>query len=667
MSQPEPVPIDHQNVLRSAGLRRLSVLAAGLLVLVAAIVLWFKLWHDPDVIWLSPSGGAQWIRADQPFQLVAHHRTGTVTVFQKRFELSEPAGESALVVHALKLSVIDLDGQSLYKPNSLDDSGDWKRPIQIAIPPLPVGSHELRITVGNPNGPSALLAYANSLDLATGSGWVAGPPSGESELAPTVPVTTLHRPQISDLFLSRHQIPAVYYWALGAIFVVVFVIGLARPFARISIPNSKLTPAGSLRWVLIAAWAVLAVHNFTSLSLDYGFDRTGHVAYVEYLSQHHRVPLATEGWQMFQSPLYYVVAALVHAGGTMIFDDATAWRIVLLFSVVAVGIQVQFIFWALKAVFPTRQSVQCLGLLVAGLMPMGLYMSQLVGNEPLAGLFGAGAVTLTIVGHQDPQRMIRQGHQVAIGLLLGLAVLTKVSAVLLFPPISMAIILAARRAVNSGSRIAFSLLRFFATVVVVSGWYYLRNWYLLGKPFIGGWDAARGIDWWQDPGYRTLGQFTSFGEALCHPVYAVYAGFWDSLYSTMWLDGSLSGKVSIDNLPPWNHEFMLAGAWLALLPTVAILVGVVAAFLPSRRTGQSAVIFSVSCVATYVVAMLYLFLHVPIYSTAKASYTLALLPCYGVLAAAGFEIMVRNRILKAAAFAWMTCWATAAWCAYLMT
>jgi hypothetical protein len=210
-------------------------------------------------------------------------------------------------------------------------------------------------------------------------------------------------------------------------------------------------------------------------------------------------------------------------------------------------------------------------------------------------------------------------------------------------------------------------LRFFATVVLVSGWYYLRNWYLLGKPFIGGWDAVRGIDWWQDPGYRTLGQFTSFGEALCHPVYAAYAGFWDSLYSTMWLDGSLSGKVSIDNLPPWNHEFMLAGAWLALLPTVAILVGVVAAFLPSRRTGQSAVIFSVSCVATYVVAMLYLFLHVPIYSTAKASYTLALLPCYGVLAAAGFDIMVRNRILKAAAFAWMTCWATAAWCAYLMT
>jgi hypothetical protein len=409
------------------------------------------------------------------------------------------------------------------------------------------------------------------------------------------------------------------------------------------------------------------VHNFTSLSLDYGSDRTGHVAYVEYLSQQHRVPLATEGWQMFQSPLYYVVAALIHAGGTMIFDDTTAWRIVLLFSVVVVGIQVQLIFRALMASFPVRQSVQCLGMLVAGLMPMGLYLSQMIGNEPLAGLFGAGAVTLTIVGFQDPQRMIRQGRQVAIGLLLGLAVLTKVSAVLLFPPITMAIILATRRAVDSGSRIAFSLLRVFATVALVSGWYYLRNWYLLGRPFIGGWDAARGIDWWQDPGFRTLSQFTSFGEALKHPVYAGYAGFWDGLYSTMWLDGFLSGKTSIDHLPPWNHAFMLLGAWLALLPTAAILVGVVAAFLPSRRTGQPAVIFSVSCVAIYVVAMLYLFLHVPIYSTVKASYTLALLPCYGVLAAAGFDIMVRNRLLMAAVFAWMACWATAAWCAYLMT
>jgi hypothetical protein len=150
-------------------------------------------------------------------------------------------------------------------------------------------------------------------------------------------------------------------------------------------------------------------------------------------------------------------------------------------------------------------------------------------------------------------------------------------------------------------------------------------------------------------------------------VYAGHAGFWNALYSTMWLDGFLSGKISIEHLPPWNHAWMLAGAWLAVVPTLTILGGAVAAFLPSQRRRRPALLFAASCVAIYLLAMLYLYIQVPTYSMAKASYTLALLPCYALLGAAGSEMLLRSRLSRAFVVAWMSCWAVFAWGAYLMT
>lgn len=664
MSRPDSAATTPAEGQRASDVRRLVVLAAVLSILAAGLVLWFKLRHDPNVIWLSSAGGAQWIRDDQPFHLVAHHRTGTVTIFTKRFELSQPTNETSLEVHALKLPVVNLDGEMLYEPESLEDSGDWKQPIQVTLPPLEAGAHELGIAVGNPNGPSALRASIEALGISTDSSWTAATPS--SEPRPAALANNLPRPRISELFSERHQVPPAYVWGLGAVFVVMFAVTLTGTFSRFEVLQPKLASAAGLRWVLIAAWGVLAIHNFTSLTLDYGFDRIGHLEYVDYLQVQQRIPVATDGWQMFQSPLYYLLAAWMQSGAAALVGQDTSWQFVLLCSMVAGAAQVEVAFRALKAVFPSRQSGQCLGLLVAGLMPMSLYLSQMIGNEPLAGLFGAGAVTLAMVALQNPASLDGKPFQLGLGLLLGLALLTKVSAVLLVLPVAAAVAFAGRRGDRSWTHIALSELRVFLAAVLVSGWYYVRNWYLLGKPFIGGWDPLRGIEWWQDPGYRTWDQFTSFGESLQHPIYAGYAGFWDALYSTMWLDGFLSGKTSLDHLPPWNYGFMLAGAWLAMLPLLAILVGIGAAFLPSRPREQPALVFGVGCLAVYLAAMLYLYLQVPIYSTAKASYTLSLLPCYAVLAAAGFDIVARHRVLRAVVVAWMSCWAICAWSAYVM-
>ena len=66
----------------------------------------------------------------------------------------------------------------------------------------------------------------------------------------------------------------------------------------------------------------------------------------------------------------------------------------------------------------------------------------------------------------------------------------------------------------------------------------------------------------------------------------------------------------------------------------------------------------------YVAALVWLSLEVPTYSTLKASYTLGLLPCYGVLAAAGLGALPHRAWLRVPVTALLTAWAVFAYLAY---
>jgi len=173
--------------------------------------------------------------------------------------------------------------------------------------------------------------------------------------------------------------------------------------------------------------------------------------------------------------------------------------------------------------------------------------------------------------------------------------------------------------------------------------------------------------WWQDPGYRTMEQFINFGDVLFYPIYAAGHGIWASLYSTMWLDGFLSAKYGYAYRPPWNYGFLLSSTWLSLLPTAALLLGVLV--VPFRKTADvfsQGVLFAVFCVIIYFSAILYIYLSIPIYSSGKATYALGLTPCFAVLCAGGFDILTRRHFLKAIVYAIISCWAVAAYCTYFI-
>jgi hypothetical protein len=294
---------------------------------------------------------------------------------------------------------------------------------------------------------------------------------------------------------------------------------------------------------------------------------------------------------------------------------------------------------------------------------MNLYVSQSLGNEPLAALASALALVWSLEAVAQPRLAALTRRQLALGAILGIGLLSKVTVLLLVAPVLLAIAAALWRSGAPVRALGAATARISALALLVSGGYYGWVWVRLGRPFIGGWDPARGIAWWQDPGYRTADQYLSFGESLHHPIYAGYRSVWDGLYTTMWLDGTLSGKVS-GVLPPWHTEALLAGAWLGLVPLALILLGVARAAGRLRRGAGDPIVLAAGTVGLYLAALLWLSLQVPTYSTLKASYTLGLLPCYGVLAAAGLEALPRRAWLRVPLAAGLACWAVFAYAAY---
>ena len=408
---------------------------------------------------------------------------------------------------------------------------------------------------------------------------------------------------------------------------------------------------------------VLAANNARKLPLSVGFDVQNHLDYIFYLVNRHRIPVATDGWQMFQSPLYYVISAGWWSLSCCFCSGVWNLMTLLRFIPLACGIiQVELAYRAVVVVFPGRSAAQIAGILVGGLLPMNLYISQAVGNEPMAGMLSAAAIvyTMHLLQNGGP---LHTRQTACLGLLIGLAVLTKVTAVLLIPLMVLAVLHLCTDGSGRVRTMTAQSAWLLGSIVIVAGWYFLRNWLLLGTPFLGGWDSSRGFQWWQDPGYRLPGDFFRFGAALKHPVYAATSGFWDSFYSTFWCDGLMSGVITASERPPWNYTPMLACALWSLLPTLAIFVGCRKAILRDAPIGLT---FSVVAVALYLAAMLGLYLMVPIYSTAKASYTTGATPCYAVLCTAGFAVLCRKRWSTVFAMAGILCWAVSAYAGYFI-
>jgi hypothetical protein len=290
----------------------------------------------------------------------------------------------------------------------------------------------------------------------------------------------------------------------------------------------------------------------------------------------------------------------------------------------------------------------------------------------LAGLAVLLTVDLLLATSSTRRRIL------VLGSLVGLALLTKYTAVIVGVVAVFFLsckLLAVERA--APARVVAAIGLFAAPPVVLAGWFYARNVLLFGDPLIANWGDMPGptLKWWQQPGFHTAAFYLHFGESFSHPYLSAFTSFWDSLYSTLWGDGGIAGRVNPTQRHGfWNYQFMSAGYLLAVPATLFAAAGAVRSACraltdddPRRRAAFS---FITTLGYAILYGLLYMSLRLPYFAQAKATYGLVVMPVLSVFFADGLswldDALVRRgwHFARALVAGWFTAFAVTCFLAF---
>jgi hypothetical protein len=590
-----------------------------------------------DIAFLWPDSTASWIRYPTPLsgftrRYVDHGE------FQKEFSIDGESGKQVSIhlkaFRKAKLWVNEF-------PVPLEFTQNWKEGSRGLISPwLKQGVNTIRVVVENPLGPALLWVKVEGLDLSIRSDETWKVKAESLPYARAVRADDTRVNPDSRNFPTPFQSLSQKWVSLLLIFGLTIVIFSAAPLLR------RMGDMDSLpRIVLLAifgAWIYLFGEKMVKIGPHTGFDAGNHLDYIFYIIKNQRIPLPTEGWSMFHPPFFY----LLSAGFLQIVGPLFSWKNLFPFLKIVpflCGIGNVWVSYSLlRMVFPDDRARTMGGVILAGFLPMNIYISAYVGNEPLhAFLIGLSLLAcVRILRSPD----VGFWSMTIMGVLLGLALLTKVTALAIIPVVTFFLFYKLIRTFPSYPMAVLARLGLFLlTLAAIAGWYYARNVMHFSTPFVVNWNLPGNL-WWQDPGFHTLDYYIGFGESLRHPFFSGFHSFWDAVYSTFWGDAYLGGKAFVAGRHPfWNYEYMSAVYLLALPATGFFIMGLVKGItIPFRaKEGDSGITWAFLLLILYVLGIFFIYgtLKVPVYGQAKSFYFLAAMAPITVFGALGFGVV----------------------------
>ncbi len=652
----EPTPAE----IGRLGIRFRNTAAFGALAACAMIAACWCVPRLPGLNFLPARKPAEWIIYPTPANADALPAVELTTEFRTTFSLAGPVPNATVRALGFKTLMVRLNGKQL--PSPLNQTTDWKSVREFDVSRLlRSGTNELFVAVSSSNGlPSLWLSLrAGDFGLVSDESWTASFAGGTWQKAQLATAALEIRPG-NRLYSQERPLGS---WRRNWPFLLLLAAlaaGLVAAAKRSAAKKSQ-----RLCVVILAlAWIALGINNLRLLPKEIGFDAAEHLSYIQYILDHGTLPLANEGWEMYQPPLYYLLSAGVLRTAHLSTGDAGV-MVLRAFGLLCGITTFVLVFMCLRLVFPTRSTAQILGLVFAALLPVNLYLYEFVTNELLASTLVAAALYLCLrsVAFNGPTSLRRCA---VLGLVLGAALLTKSSALVAAPVILAVLAWHEWKFRSLGPpRWMLHLLVFLLACIAVCGWHYCRMGIHFGNPLLGNWDPRSGFHWWQQPGYRTAGAFGHFGQCLTRPFYSAFVGVPDGLYSTIWGDGLFGGGADWRVRPPWNYELMAAGYLFALVPTIAVIIGVLFFLVEFRRRPTRDALLLLGVAVLAIIALGYYALKVPSYAAAKAFYVLPALVPLCAFGAEGLELLGQ----KAGKYKWLiyfvfTVWALNAYASF---
>ena len=638
--QVEPLGIPAFRWWQTGGL----ILALGVIAIGA---LAWKCDRDPKLNFFPSQSGADWIIFPRAMDSTAHRVANLDTTFRRQVTLNDKPRTAKLEIRAAKKAELKINDV----PVDLAAPPNWKDAASVDVSGLMMpGNNTISIRVINNDAPAALwcVLTAGRTTVQSDNSWEAS--CADSTWRRAVPVTPPIMPGPGNAMAGEETtISAVHHvWVAWLIFAgmaaAICVAGFRWcPQILDQVPGGFFT-SRQIKILLVTVailWLLLFLNNARLMPFLLGFDSREHADYITYVQERHALPLPTDGFEMFQPPLYYVISAILLSCFGLTVESHAGIVVLRILTLLCGLAQFVFVFLSVRLLFRDRPMTQLVSLLLAAFLPMNIYMSHYVTNETLSAALVTVSLYLGL-------RLLRAtnpstGQFAWLGFVLGAAMLAKATALLVVLPIFavMAGMLLVRRASVS------AWLRQFGTLLVVflivCGWHHVRIWYHFGTPLLGNWDPAAGFGWWQDPGYHAAVDYLRFGKSLVAPLFSGFATFADGIYSTLWGDGLIGGVPSLSYRPPWNYDLMIAGYLLALVPTSVILVGVAVAFWRLLQKPSAEWIILLGFTGMVILGVIFMTLKVASYAQVKAFYGLAVLVPFCSFGAVGWETLTRGR------------------------
>jgi len=270
--------------------------------------------------------------------------------------------------------------------------------------------------------------------------------------------------------------------------------------------------------IILTLFVILATSYSVIVPLGEAPDEVPHFTYVRYIARNGRLPVGAEEHEGFQPPLYYLIGAAstfwidtsdyaVRANGDYSFTDdlppfnlllhtmeeafpyrgwALAWHLLRFLSVLMGATTVWATYWIAREVFPRDKYLAVGAAAFNAFLPQFLFISGVINNDNLAACLSALMLLVTVKilrGARGYRHFLLLGTLTALGVMAKASVINFYAIVLLV----IAIVLWQEKAGLRPSvrRGTILLLLSGVPLLVIAGWWFVRNQILYGDPL--GW------------------------------------------------------------------------------------------------------------------------------------------------------------------------------------
>ncbi len=237
--------------------------------------------------------------------------------------------------------------------------------------------------------------------------------------------------------------------------------------------------------IFLAAGIALRISMAWSYDVTTGYDYDDHLGYVQWLVGHRSLPDIHLNNTAYHPPLYYAVAAALRSMGVQ--PTRLVW-----ISIASGCLRLLVLFVAVRWFLPGDRLARCATLALAAVLPASVHLDGMVSNEGLNNLFAIVATALGATMFRAEGRT-RWRWGAALGVALGLGLLTKVSSLAVLAAIGLAGILEALRRDGAAWRCRLGrvvpVVGALAIAFAVSGWFFAHQESRYGKAMPTAFDA----------------------------------------------------------------------------------------------------------------------------------------------------------------------------------